>query len=101
MSDTPLKAYWIARVDVKDAEAYQAYVSGAKAAFERFGAKFLVRGGNYHAAEGIARGRNVVIEFPSFQAATQCYNSPEYQAAKAHRVPVAEAEIVIVEGVGA
>jgi uncharacterized protein (DUF1330 family) len=93
------KAYWIARVDVKDPEAYKSYVSGAAPAFAQYGAKFLVRGGHYFAPEGQARTRNVVIEFPSYQAAVDCYNSPVYQEARAHRLPVSTAEVVIVEGV--
>lgn len=91
------KAYWIAHVDVHDADRYTDYVAGAKPAFERYGAKFLARGGAYEALEGKGRGRNVVIEFPSMQAAKDCYNSPEYQAAKAIRQTVAEAEMIIVE----
>ena len=43
--------------------------------------------------------RNVVIEFPSLQAAVDCYNSPEYQAAKAKREGAGIANIVLVEGV--
>ena len=62
-------------------------------------AYFLVRGGAHEPMEGKARARNVVIEFPSIQAARECYNSPEYQAAKAIRVTVADAEMVLVEGV--
>ncbi len=92
------KGYWIARVDVRDAERYKDYVSTAKPAFEKFGAHFLARGGPYHILEGQARGRNVVIEFPSVQAALDCYNSPEYQAAKIIRQSVADAEMLIVEG---
>jgi uncharacterized protein (DUF1330 family) len=92
------KAYWIARVDVKDPEAYKAYVEGAAPAFGEFGAKFLARGGRFHGAEGTSRTRNVVIEFPSYEAAIGCYNSPVYQAARAHRLPVSEADLVIVEG---
>lgn len=92
------KGYWIARVDVRDPERYKAYVSTAKPAFERFGAKFLARGGEYTALEGAVRARNVVIEFPSHQAAVDCYNSSEYQAAKAIRQEVADAEMVVVEG---
>ena len=92
------KGYWIAHVDVRDPERDTDYVATAKPAFERHGAKFLARGGPYEAMEGQGRGRNVVIEFPSMQAALDCYNSPEYQAAKAIRVTVADAEMVIVEG---
>jgi uncharacterized protein (DUF1330 family) len=95
------KGYWIARVDIRDAERYKDYVSAAKPAFEKYGAKFLARGGNFHKLEGQVRARNVVIEFPSLQTALDCYNSPEYQIAAAIRQEVADAEMVIVEGVEA
>ena len=71
------KGYWIAHVDVRDAERYPDYVDTARPAFERFGARFLARGGETHGLEGTARGRNVVIEFPSVQAALDCYHSPD------------------------
>jgi len=93
------KAYLIARIDVSDPEKYKAYASGAAAVFKHYGAKYLARGGPFTAVEGQARSRNVVIEFPSYQAALDCYNSKEYQAARAHRLSAATAEIVIVEGV--
>lgn len=92
------KGYWIARVDVHDPEGYKGYLSTAKPAFERFGANFLARGGAHDKIEGPGRARNVIIEFPSLAAARDCYNSPEYQAAKAIRQKVADGEIVLVEG---
>ncbi|MFC5586641.1 DUF1330 domain-containing protein [Nitratireductor kimnyeongensis] len=92
------KGYWIAHVDVRDPERYKDYVATAKPAFEKFGARFLARGGAWEGLEGTGRGRNVVIEFPSLQAARDCYNSPEYQAAKAIRTAVADADMVLVEG---
>lgn len=92
------KGYWIARVDVRDTERYKDYISTAKPAFERYGAIFLARGGRTEAVEGPARARNVVIEFPTFQDAVDCYNSPEYQAAVKIRQEVADGEIVLIEG---
>lgn len=92
------KGYWIARVDVRDPEGYKDYVATAKPAFERFGARFLARGGEHEKAEGPGRARNVIIEFETFAAAHDCYHSPEYQAAKAIRLKVADGEIVLVEG---
>lgn len=92
------KGYWIAHVDVRDPEGYKDYVATAKPAFERYGARFLTRGGAWEALEGKGRGRNVVIEFPSLEAARDCYNSPEYQAAKAIREKVSEADMILVEG---
>ena len=93
-----LKGYWIARVDVRDAEAYKDYVAAAKPAFERFGAKFLARGGTTDAVEGPGRARNVIIEFASLKQAQDCFNSPEYQHAKSIRNKVADGEVVLVEG---
>ncbi len=92
------KGYWIASIAVRDPERYKDYVATAAPAYVRHGAKFLVRGGAVHGEEGSPRKRNVVIEFPSVQAALDCYNSPEYTAAKAIRQSVSEGDIVIVEG---
>ena len=72
------KGYWIARVDGRSG-GYKAYVAANAEPFRKFGARFLVRGGQFEAVEGTSRSRNVVIEFPSYQAALDCWNSPEYQ----------------------
>lgn len=93
------KGYWIARVDVRDAEGYKDYVAAAKLAFDKYGARTLARGGAHEFAEGVGRARNVVIEFASLQVAHDCYHSPEYQAAKAIRQKYADGEIVLVEGI--
>ncbi len=93
------KGYWIARVDLRDAERYKDYVAAAKPAFEKYGAVFLARGGPATPLEGVARARNVVIEFPSVQAAVDCYHSPEYQVAAKIRQEIADAEMVVVEGI--
>ena len=93
------KGYWIARVDVRNADTYPDYVNTAGPAFKRHNAKFLARGGETHSLEGDNRARNVVIEFPSVQAALDCYNSAEYQAALKIRQSVADSELIIVEGV--
>jgi uncharacterized protein (DUF1330 family) len=91
------KAYWIARVDVRDPETYKTYVETAKPAFARHQAKFLARGGRTEILEGKARARNVIIEFPSMDEALACYNSPEYTAARAIRQTVSDGEFVLVE----
>ena len=93
------KGYWIAHVEVSDPDQYVHYVNGAKAAFEKYGATFLARGGAAEEVEGaIGRSRHVVIEFPSYQAAQDCFHSPEYQAAREHRLPAGTASITLMEG---
>lgn len=95
-----LKGYWIAHVDVGDPDVYKTYVAANAAPFAKFGGRFLVRGTPQDVVEGHLRSRTVVIEFPSLEAAKACYNSPEYQAAKALRVPVSEGDLAIIEGWG-
>ncbi len=95
-----MTAYWIAHVTVTDPEAYQGYQALAPAAFAAHGARFLARGGAHDVLEGPVLDRHVVIEFPSLAAARACYQSAEYQAARARREGAAVAHVVIVEGLG-
>jgi uncharacterized protein (DUF1330 family) len=92
------KGYWMAHMTVNDPAEYPKYLAAAAEPFKKYGAKFLVRGGRYEAVEGAGRPRNIVIEFPSFDDALACYNSPEYQAAAKIRQAVATGEITIIEG---
>jgi len=92
------KGYWIARVDVADPERYKAYVAANAEPLRKYGARFLVRGGQFENPEGSSRARNVVVEFPSYQAALECYRSAEYQEAVKLRVPVSTIDMVVVEG---
>ena len=92
------KGYWIARVDVTDPDAYRQYVAANAVAFAKFGARFLVRGGKFEAVEGTSRQRNVVIEFPTYEAALACWSSPEYKKAHKLRLNASMGDLVIIEG---
>ncbi|GAB1381002.1 DUF1330 domain-containing protein [Pararhodobacter aggregans] len=92
------KAYWVAHVDVADPEIYAKYREANAIPFAKYGARFIVRGGPQVQREGQSRARTVVIEFPDLEAATACFDSPEYQAAKVIRDPISTADLVIVEG---
>ena len=92
------KGYWIAHADVSDVKAYKDYQVANAEPFRRYGARFLVRGGAADLAEGSLRSRHVIIEFPSYQAALDCYRSDAYQAAKALRTSIASLDLLIVEG---
>jgi uncharacterized protein (DUF1330 family) len=92
------KAYWIGRVDVSNPEAYKAYMVANAIPFKKYGAKFLVRGGQFENPEGSSRSRNVVLEFKDYATALACYNSPEYRHAITLRTPHSVADILIIEG---
>jgi len=92
------KGYWIGRLDVNDPEQYKLYVAANALPLQKYGARFLVRAGQFENPEGGSRTRNVVLEFPSYQAALDCWHSPEYQAAIKLREHVSTNDLVIVEG---
>lgn len=92
------KGYWIAHVDVEDPEAYKDYVAANAAPIAEYGGRFLVRAGQFEATHGEQRTRHIVVEFPSYQAALECYNSPGYQAALAIRNSASQSESLIIEG---
>ena len=93
------KAYWIVRVSVRDEQRYPEYLAAAAPAFQRFGAKFIVRGGAYQAMEGNVRERNVVVEFKDRSTAVACYQSPEYQQAMTIRQKYADTDFIVIDGV--
>lgn len=92
------KGYWIAQNIVHDPKIYEDYKAANAAPFARFGARFLVRGGPQQVREGAAMPRTVVIEFPSYQAALDCFESDEYQAAMSIRTPISDSNMTIVQG---
>jgi uncharacterized protein (DUF1330 family) len=92
------KGYWIGHVDITDPEGYKPYMAANALPFGKYGGRFLVRGGTREVVEGKARGRTVVLEFPSYEAALACYRSPEYQAAAALRRGKSEIDLFIIEG---
>jgi uncharacterized protein (DUF1330 family) len=79
-------------------EQYKAYMAANGGPLAKYGARFLARGGRSQTVEGSSRSRNTIIEFPSFQAALDCWNSPEYQSAIKLRLPVSTLDLVVLEG---
>lgn len=93
-----MAAYWIAHVTVHDIEQYKKYMQLAPAAFQKYGAKFLARGGEALNLEGPQFKRHVVIEFTDLTTAQACYESEEYRLAREARKDCATVMISIVEG---
>lgn len=92
------KGYWIAQVDIDDPEEYKHYIAANAAPLAKFGAKFLVRGGDQNVQEGTWRSRVVVVEFDSYETALACYNDQGYQTAKALRQAVSTGDFLIIKG---
>ena len=95
-----MTAYVLVDVDVTDAEQYDRYRPLAAASVERYGGRYLARGGKSEVFEGDrVPNRVVVLEFPYADAARRWYHSPEYAEAKATRDGAATGSFILVEGV--
>ena len=92
------KGYWIVRGDVTDQEQYKAYLAANAEPLRKYGGRFLARGGRMETVEGTSRARNAVIEFPSYDAALECWKSAEYQQAIKLRQAVSTLDLIVIEG---
>jgi uncharacterized protein (DUF1330 family) len=92
------KGYWIAGVDINNQEDYDEYRRRNAVAFAKFGGRFLVRGGPYECVFGSARRHQVVLEFPTHEAALACFRSPEYQDASKYLKKGCDVDLVIIAG---
>ena len=91
--------YVIAQITVTDPDVYTNYVKLVQPTIEAFGGQFLVRGGRSQSYEGTPPGdRNVVIQFPSYEAAQDWYHSDLYAEARALRQSASTSVQTIVEG---
>jgi uncharacterized protein (DUF1330 family) len=93
------KGYIIGHITVTDPQAYPEYVRRDTPILNNLGGQFIVRGGQSQVPEGDTFERHVVIEFPSYQAALNAYNDPEYQEVAEIRKNAAKSVIIVVEGV--
>ena len=81
-----MPAYWVARAKVNDPAEYKKYTDQVPAIIAKHGGKVLARGGRYRIMEGPEYfHRHVVIEFPTFEKAVECFESQEYRDAAEHR----------------
>ena len=94
-----MPGYLIARVNVTDPEQYRKYTQVTPGVIEKYGGRFIVRGGPAVTLEGPEEtNRLVVIEFPSRERAIEFYRSAEYQEARKLRKGAALGSFVAVEG---
>jgi uncharacterized protein (DUF1330 family) len=94
-----MPAYVIAHVDVKDPVRYEDYRKRVKPTIDKFGGRFLARGGATEVLEGKwDPKRLVIVEFPSVEHARQWWNSEEYAPVRAMRQAASEGTLVLIEG---
>jgi uncharacterized protein (DUF1330 family) len=94
-----MAAYLIVEIAVTDTEVYKEYQKLVGPTLEKYGGRFLVRGGNIETIEGDWRPQRVVIvEFTNVEQARKWYYSPEYTLAKAMRQKATNTRMLLVQG---
>ena len=94
-----MKAYWIALYKSIDSqENIKKYAKEVTEVLRSYGAKPIVRGGKFLTLEGKKYPRTVIWEFPSYEAAKNCYNSSDYQSAWSLAKQTTERNLQVVEG---
>jgi uncharacterized protein (DUF1330 family) len=95
-----MAVYVIASLTIKDAVRFEEYKRTLLPSMEKYGARFVARGGPIHVLEGVwPRERLIIAEFPSMEQAREWWGSPEYAEPKALRQATTDSELVIVQGV--
>ena len=94
MSKTKLEYIWL------DGYKPTANLRSKTKIVEKFGGKFLVRGGEFQTVEGNwEHTRNILIQFPSYEKALQWYNSDELKPVKQMRLDNSTSNSIIIKGV--
>ena len=95
-----MAGYIVVDVEITDPTEYQTYAKQTSATLERYGGKFLVRGGDAKSLEGDWKPKRlVIIEFPSVEQAKAWYDSPEYSSIIGIRHRSAVSRMLLVRGV--
>lgn len=94
-----MAAYFIVELEVTDPTVFEEYRKQVSGTIEKYGGRYVVRGGACETMEGgWAPKRVVVLEFASIEQAKRWYNSPEYKPLLALRLKSSKAKMVLVEG---
>lgn len=95
-----MAAYFVADVDITSPAGFEEYRKLVPATIEKYGGRFIVRGGKFELFEGQWQPKRLVIlEFPSVEQAKRWYDSEEYRQPRALRFRTARTNLILVEGV--
>lgn len=94
-----MAAYIVADIEITDPAGFEEYRKLVPATIEKYGGRYLARGGALETLEGAWRPRRLVIlEFPSVEQARRWYESEEYRRPKALRVATTRSNVLLAEG---
>jgi len=95
-----MSAYVIVEIDIIDSVGYDEYKKLAGATVEKYGGKYIVRGGRAETLEGDWNPKRIVVlEFESMQRAKDWLNCDDYREPRKMRHRTAKTNMIVVEGV--
>jgi uncharacterized protein (DUF1330 family) len=94
-----MPAYIIVDIEILDPLGYEGYKKLAGATVEKYGGKYIMRGGKTEVLEGDWQPKRIVVlEFESAQRAKDWLNSEEYREPRKMRHRTARTNMILVEG---
>lgn len=95
-----MPAYFLVDVrEIKDAAKMEVYRARVAPVVEKFGGRYLVRGGPFEIVEGDWRPVfPVLLEFPSMEQARRWYGSEDYRELKQLRLEATSGSGVFIAG---
>ena len=94
-----MPAYLIANLKVTDAKGFAAYCDLVMPIVDRFGGRYLVRGGAMEDVEGhLGLARLILLEFPSLEIMREFYESDEYAPLLTLRQASTISDVCFTEG---
>jgi uncharacterized protein (DUF1330 family) len=86
-------------LEITDPAKMDEYRKHVRATVEKYGGRYLVRGGKFDLVEGKWKPVfPVLLEFPNLAQAHRWYNSEEYRDLKALRLDATRSNAVFMEG---
>ena len=94
-----MPAYVIAHIDVKDPVRYEEYKKMSPVSIQKYGGRFIARGGKCEVLEGNWEPKRLVLlEFPSAERAREWWASEDYRPAKELRQATSTGDMIVIEG---
>ena len=94
-----MSAYFVALIDIHDAELYGEYLEGFDEVFAKYHGEVVAVEDQPRVLEGDwPAGRLVLIRFPTEQALRSWYESPEYQRILEYRRKASTGCVAVVTG---
>jgi len=94
-----MSVYYVNSYNIDDPETFAKYPPLATAIINKYGGKVLAADTEAISIEGKGKMMNAIVQFPSQEAALNCYNDPEYKEVRKIRInTTSEGTMILAKG---